>query len=337
VEIGAISRLRDVLDNLTANAVLKLDIGRMFGAANVVPSTAHISALLGASDITKTAASSVFGTMFASDAASSSIAQLVSGPAWLPETATLLHPFFAEDRARILDLSAHIAGVMPKFDFKVVIPELQWPLALGSEAWDLAARVAPPTPDAAALWRLRDAGRTTLGMTTAGLVLSGRGEDWDDDELEEDDELVAGPGDARQRLLAELRHLDSNLVNRLEGAWERVSRAGPDAASQAANSLVELITWTLRRAATDQEVLAWHAETGRSADELHAGKPTRALRIRFIVRGRPDAAAAEMYVRAMTDLLTLLQGHKHGSSDQQLVAVGRLLPTVEAHLSFLLL
>jgi len=88
---------------------------------------------------------------------------------------------------------------------------------------------------------------------------------------------------------------------------------------------------------TDQEVMAWHAENDRPANELHDGKPTRALRIRFIVRGRPDAAAAEMYVRGMSDLLKLLQGHKHGSSDQQLAAVGRLLPAVEAQLSFLLL
>jgi len=249
-ESGAINRLRGILDNLTVNSVLKHDLDRIFTPANVVPSTAHLSAFLGASDIAKTAGSSLLGKVFESSAASSSIAQLFSHQAWLPETTHFVHPFFAEDRARIFDLSAHIAGVMPKFDFKVVIPELQWPLALGSEAWDLAARVAPATPDAAAVWRLRDAGRTTLGMSTAGLLLSGTDEEWDyDEELEEDNELVTGPEDARHRLLAELGHLDSNLVNRLEGAWERASRPGPDAASQAANSLVELITWTLRRAA----------------------------------------------------------------------------------------
>lgn len=109
------------------------------------------------------------------------------------------------------------------------------------------------------------------------------------------------------------------------------------AVSQAANSLVELIDWTLRLAAPESAVLTWHSDEGRPVDEPHEGRPTRSLRIRFVVRARPDAMAAEMYVSSLRELMKLLQGHKHGKDEQGLVPLARLMPTVEAFLSFLLL
>lgn len=43
-----------------------------------------------------------------------------------------------------------------------------------------------------------------------------------------------------------------------------------------------------------------------------------------------------MYVKGLGEMMRLLQGHKHGAGEQQLAAVARLVPTVEAYPSFLL-
>jgi len=258
-------------------------------------------------------------------------------PAWLGQLESISSAF-ADHRSRIMEIAAQLDLATPKFDFRFVMPEWEAPLRLGAQALALAARLAPPTPDLASTWRLLDAGRTTLGMSTAGLLLTRPEEGWPDECLLEDqDELVSGPEEARVRLRAALGDLDPRLVQRLDGAWERVSRDGPDAASQAASSLVELIDWTLRRAGPEKDVLAWHAGAARSPSELDDGRPTRGLRVRFIVRERPDAAAADFYARAIGDVLRLLQGHKHGSGAQHLAALARLVPTVEAYLAFLLL
>lgn len=245
---------------------------------------------------------------------------------------------FAVQQGWATDLAARIEHALPKFDLHRMLPELHASVAYAIEALAITARLAPELPHSASTWRLLDAGRTTLGMSTTGLLLSRSEDEWRDDPLDDqDDELIGGPAEARRRLRNELARLHPSLVNRLDGAWERVGRHGPDAASQAANSLVELIDWTLRSAAPDTEVLSWHLEGGRPTAELHEGRPTRPLRVRFIARNRPDAVAAEMYAKGISGLVELLQGHKHGAGEQQLAAVARLLPTVEAHLCFLLL
>jgi Predicted pPIWI-associating nuclease len=135
-----------------------------------------------------------------------------------------------------------------------------------------------------------------------------------------------------------LTALDASLEPRLDGAWERVSEGGPDAASQAAHSLVELIDWTLRTAAPDAEVLDWHQEQQRAASEMVGRKPTRALRARYVLRDRdPDSAVARFYVRQLCELHRLLEQIKHSGGPDDLRTVACLASNAEALLIYLFL
>lgn len=346
---------RDISAALGFSSLYRSEIERIMGTfrqidqisaisdiSKIFPSPANIlseinPAWLGMGDAMRHITSTpVLNAALNSGAASASLAHLFDQPGWAQSV--LSQSLLASYRPTILDLSAHIEAVMPRFG--VVLPQIGRSLGLANEAWALVTRLAPETPDIDWTWRLLEAGRTTLGVTATGLLLTPTGDpDWEDDDLvdDTDDELIAGPEEARARLREELRRLDPRLVNRLEGAWERVGRHGPDAVSQAANSLVELLDRTLHLAAPDGPVLAWHSDEDRPGNELHHGRPTRSLRVRFVLRARPDAAAAEMYAKGLAELMKLLQGHKHGAGEQQVGALTRLLPTVEAYLSFLLL
>jgi hypothetical protein len=143
-------------------------------------------------------------------------------------------------------------------------------------------------------------------------------------------------GMIRTRIIGVLTELDVRLEARLDGAWERVSRGGPDAASQAANSLVELLDWALRFGAPDEEALEWHVTLGRAADELRNGKPTRALRARYLLKHRnPDGPVANLYIRQLCDTHRLLERIKHGQDSVDLRTMACLASTTEAILTFL--
>lgn len=329
-------RIRDLIGPLDRFSAVA-DIGKLFAVtADVLPKIDPAWFSIGqmARDIL---GSPALTAALDSVAASGALAHLLAQPGWA-QSVMGAQALLAEHRPLIMDFSARIEAIIPRFDGLFVLPEIGRSLALANEAWAVVARTTPDVPGTGSTWRLLGAGRTTLGVSATGLLLNPTDDEWDDDLLDEgDDELITGPAEARARLREELSRLDPRLVNRLDGAWERVRRHGPDAVSQAANSLVELLDWTLRRAAPEAAVLAWHSGEGRSEEELPGGRPTRALRIRFVVRARPDAAAAEMYVKGICELMGLLQGHKHGGGEQQLAALARLVPTVEAYLSFLLL
>lgn len=334
-----LDRIRDLIAGPISRISAISEIGKTFAmTADMLPKVDPAWFSIGqmARDVVE---SSALSAAFTSGAASGRLANLFAQPGWA-ESVLGTNALFAEHRLKVMDFSAHIEAIIPKFDHLLVLPEIGRSLTLANEAWALVAQAAPEVPDADWGWRLSEAGRTTLGVSATGLLLSAADDDdWEEDELvdADDDELIAGPAEAGQRLRDELRRLNPRLVDRLDGAWERVGNHGPDAASQAANSLVELLDWTLRLAAPDAAVLAWHGSESRPPDELNNGRPTRALRIRFVVRLRPDAMAAEMYVTGLRELMRLLQGHKHGLGEQQLAALARLVPTVEAFLSFLLL
>lgn len=105
------------------------------------------------------------------------------------------------------------------------------------------------------------------------------------------------PGEIRELMLARLDAIDPRLVPKLDGAWDRVKSPGPDGLSQCATSAIELIDWFLRAAAPEDEVLKWHGSGGCAEKELHEGRPTRGLRIRFALRDRqPDGPLADAYV-----------------------------------------
>jgi Predicted pPIWI-associating nuclease len=119
--------------------------------------------------------------------------------------------------------------------------------------------------------------------------------------------------------------------------WDRVKSPGPDGLSQAATSAIELIDWFLRSAAPDHDVLEWHRSEGRADKELHGGRPTRGLRIRFMLRDRqPDGPLAEAYVSTLLVIAKELQTIKHSEVRSDMGALERLLPSVEAVFAFIL-
>src|SRR5262249_36948604 len=121
----------------------------------------------------------------------------------------------------------------------------------------------------------------------------------------------------------------------LNGAWHTLVSDGPAAASQAAHSGVEVLDWTLRELAPEAEVLAWRQGVGVRKDDLDAkGKPTRALKTRYIVRNYGlDSDGVAMVVGAVTSVMGELQKEKHWTDPTQAVhAVRRGLLALECAL-----
>ena len=203
-------------------------------------------------------------------------------------------------------------------------------VAVGSRGWDEATRLLLPNDDAGSLDAVTGLGRGAAGIGASGLLLT-------DDEPDLDVDVVEwGPAPMHATLRDLLAELDPALPDKLDGAWERVSRPGPDAAAQAANSLMELVDWALRLAAPSDDVLAWVYQEGK-ASELADGKPTRVLRLKYLIRNRPgEANIARLYQRALSDLVTAVQSVKHSVGGKEVEAVMSLVPTAEGLLFFAL-
>ena len=183
---------------------------------------------------------------------------------------------------------------------------------------------------------------------TAGLLLTGArgvlgvnlaaGADAGVD-VDVDEELVAwdrAPQEMRGLLLRRLRELDEMLPGKLEGAWERVTRLGPDAASQAANSLIELLDWSLRRATDGVDLAAWHADNQRpsSEEKRSEGRATRSLKVRYLCRDDSSCDIVDAFVHIIGEAYGSLQGVKHKGRAVEPIVIQRLIPTVEAVLTF---
>ena len=189
---------------------------------------------------------------------------------------------------------------------------------------------------------VESAGTFTFGTSTSArllrpLIL----DDNDEDDLDVHDrplELVAEVtlGDGMRRALhLRLSALHPKIVERVEGAWSRLDRNEPDAASQAAHSTQELLDSALQLAAPDAEVLAWHRVEGRPESELHNGKPTRALRTRYLLGPRAADKAGAFFLKSIDGFVGVLQDAKHNiDSMSGRVAVRSVLANVEAFLYF---
>ena len=142
----------------------------------------------------------------------------------------------------------------------------------------------------------------------------------------------------RRRMFTLLIKLDPGLMVRLEGAWERVVRGGPHSSSQAAHSAVELVERRLWSGAPDTDTLAWHTEQHRPADEIANGRPTRPLRMRYILRERdPDGAIASAYVRHAQEVIEHLQRSSTRKPELHLASSRALVMSIENVLIFLFL
>jgi Predicted pPIWI-associating nuclease len=156
------------------------------------------------------------------------------------------------------------------------------------------------------------------------------------EEVRSEASAAIGPAVANVELRDRLDALHPDLRNRLDGAWERIHGGGADAAGQAANSLIEVIDWTLRTVAPDGAVLTWHAAEQRPEGELHNGKPTRPLRVRYAVRSHPEKAGAiELYARTTSSLVSVIQDPKHAIETRAVEALAPVALTVEGLLYYL--
>jgi hypothetical protein len=243
--------------------------------------------------------------------------------------------FATQDLARLADISRLVSSQFSALDGSIASVALRRAILFGVRGWENAATAFVKQPDAKRFLPLEAFGRGTVGVASAVTSLLPQ---LDDTTINVDDErALLGPASFAEGLRESLRSLDPRLPRRLDGAWERVSRRGPDAASQAAHSLMETIDWALRLAAPTSTVLAWHAAEGRPDKELHNGKPTRPLRVEFLLRGRPgEAGAARLHLRALSDLVSVIESHKHSADEADIEAVARLIPTVEGLLIFVL-
>jgi hypothetical protein len=287
--------------------------------ANLVTGPSALSGILAAQDASMRLRSDVLAAAFGSQLAGPSSAMAVF-----------------RDQLASLTSTSGLVEAMALSVRNVRFPMLiERSFAVGNQGWDVATRAIVQGRDRDRLFPLQALGRGTAGVVASGILLGGRDEV---DEVAEESAPLLGPQALGDRLRQKLGELSDDLPARLDGAWERVSTAGPDAASQAAHSLMELLDWTLRIAAPDEDVLTWHRAEGRPADELHNDKPTRVLRAKYLLRQRPDEAkAARLYLRAINDLVAVIQSLKHQAGNKDVDAVARLIPTVEGLLIFVLL
>ena len=143
-------------------------------------------------------------------------------------------------------------------------------------------------------------------------------------------------------MFATVGALDERVPDLLRGAWDDVHRQGPAAVSKICNCIVEVLDRILRAAAPDTDVRRWFEQAKRPPNEWDASRtrPTRTLRIRYILHTRPVAgnvgqANIDALIALNKTVMADAQSAKH--ADTATVARARsLLVAAEALLSMLL-
>jgi hypothetical protein len=238
-------------------------------------------------------------------------------------------PMLTRDLAGVSDAVTSVASMIrpPAIELSRELTRIA-SSALGS--WRTYVDAMPPALDVADLFGAQAAARGVLGITATSAILLG-----DHDAVEVAEEWELAPAEARERMRDGLVQISPRLLIRLDGAWDAIAHAGPDSASQAANSAIELIDWTLRLACDavgGSGVEAWileQAKPSRYRDKT--GRPTRAAKIRYLLRESEfEADFVEAAVRNLDALRGELQKLKHTHGSHNVEAVARLLPSVEA-------
>jgi hypothetical protein len=122
-------------------------------------------------------------------------------------------------------------------------------------------------------------------------------------------------------LEAMLVEVGRDLLKPYRGALAVLKRREPDYARHFTISVRELLTHVMHRLAPDSEVRKW---TSR-AEDYHQGRPTRAARLRFILRhqtGDEFAQWVQQDVDMAIQLMDYLHGGTHKMGDD--IPVGRL-------------
>jgi hypothetical protein len=120
-----------------------------------------------------------------------------------------------------------------------------------------------------------------------------------------------------------MRKNHPGLARKLDGARYALQGGNPDAASQAANSLVEAIDQFLRGQTDDEQVVAWClANYAPGARDLGAGRraPTRAGRLRYLAHtaGVSDTIGKSI-ATIVTTAIDVLQQAKHSDSNEDVI------------------
>jgi hypothetical protein len=230
------------------------------------------------------------------------------------------------DLTGVSDAVASVAGMIrpPALGFAGDIGAIA-SSALGS--WRTYVDSLPSALNAPDLFQVQAAARGTLGITASSAILLGG-----DEAVETAEEWELAPAEMRERMRDGLRRISPHLVARLDGAWDAVTHAGPDSVSQAANSAIEVIDWTLRLGCDDAGLESWVA--GQSKPSVYrdnSGRPTREAKIRYLLRGSDfEAEFVAATARNLDALRRELQKLKHTNGEHDVDAVARLLPSVEA-------
>lgn len=241
----------------------------------------------------------------------------------------LMKPLELTSRTQdIVGLSSALASVAEMFR----TPALELSQDLGTIAssalgsWREYVNALPTALDTTDLVHVQAVGRSALGVAASSAILLG-----EDEAAEVAEKWELAPTDMREQMREALQELSPRLSARLDGAWDAVTHAGPDAVSQAANSAIELIDWTLRAACNDIDLEAWVADQSRPNDfrDQH-GRPTRQAKIRYRLAERDlDAEFVAATARNLDALREQLQKLKHADRKHDVAAVARLLPAVE--------
>ncbi|MER8188389.1 hypothetical protein [Kitasatospora sp. NPDC094015] len=187
-------------------------------------------------------------------------------------------------------------------------------------------------------------GRTSLGMVAAEAVTK---EDGERDLVVVEERILTpwqrGRQDVVDELYARLHSFDPTVPDLLDGAWDDVQRRGPAAVDKAATCMIEALDRTLRKAAPNDKLLMWFAQSGLDPKLWPdpAKQPSHALRIRYVLRATKDEAKlavgmTESLLTMNTVLRSKVQSIKHtGQGD--ITAVRSLLMSTEHLLRMLFL
>ena len=137
-------------------------------------------------------------------------------------------------------------------------------------------------------------------------------------------------------LLVRLGDIHEDLPAKWDGAWHAVGSAGPAAGSQAANSAIETLDWTMRQVAPDEAVLEGLKDRGLKP-ELDTGKASRREKLEYLTQTHSMPRIAQDYIGCTVRMIGVLQGSKHRIDDLGVDKARVLLIATQASLAFLLL
>jgi predicted pPIWI-associating nuclease len=214
------------------------------------------------------------------------------------------------------------------------IRQIALPVTLATRGFENVLRLSEFDVEGQHLNRIDLAGRVTCWTVNAGVMLTARTLDG---EIDVETGTTLGPAHATAELRARLKVVDAELCVKLDGAWERINKGGTDAGRQAAHSLMEAVDWTLRTLAPEEDVMVWRrANDPKEGDLDKNGRPTRVMKLRYIVRDKPEKLPAmNLYRRAIGDLVEAIQSPKHGLRTTDPKALAPVALSVESFLLFL--